>query len=305
MALGKKTGGRRRGSRNKIPSDKRAAIERASALAELDRQGTSMGHVQINAARHLYEQANQVRAKGEAAQQDEKADQAEQPLTVAERNLLVEFQERKDARHRAPRVRVDHRPPNSVGIRPAEGEPKTAELARLVAFGTTSTDFYARTFQELLDADCRRTETQSLTEADVNGALAAMHGIAPRDETEAMLGVQMVAVHSAAMRSLRLLKGSETVPQQDSNGNLAVRLLRTFTMQMEAMQRYRSRGVQVVKHVHVYQGGQAIVGSVHQGGGARTKNGERAHAHIAHAPGAALPCPDPQRETVPIASGER
>src|SRR5450631_657244 len=70
MALGKKTGGRRRGSRNKIPSDKRAAIERASALVELDRQGTSMGHIQIDAARHLFELAAQERAKGEAAQQD-------------------------------------------------------------------------------------------------------------------------------------------------------------------------------------------------------------------------------------------
>jgi hypothetical protein len=70
MALGKKTGGRRRGSRNKIPSDKRAAIERASSLAELDRQGTSMGHIQIDAARHLFELAAQERAKGEAAQRD-------------------------------------------------------------------------------------------------------------------------------------------------------------------------------------------------------------------------------------------
>jgi hypothetical protein len=70
MALGKKTGGRRKGSRNKIPSDKRAAIERASSLADLDRRGTSMGHIQIDAARHLFELANQERAKGEGAQRD-------------------------------------------------------------------------------------------------------------------------------------------------------------------------------------------------------------------------------------------
>jgi hypothetical protein len=65
MALGKKTGGRRRGSRNKIPSDKRAAIERATALAELDRQGTSMGHIQIDAARYLDSLAQAERAKPE------------------------------------------------------------------------------------------------------------------------------------------------------------------------------------------------------------------------------------------------
>jgi hypothetical protein len=70
MALGKKTGGRLKGSKNKVLRDKQAAIERATALAELDRQGTSMGHIQINAARYLFELAAQERAKGEAAQRD-------------------------------------------------------------------------------------------------------------------------------------------------------------------------------------------------------------------------------------------
>jgi hypothetical protein len=65
MALSKKTGGRRKGSKNKVPSDKRAAIERATALAELDRQGTSMAHIQINAARYLDSLAQAERAKPE------------------------------------------------------------------------------------------------------------------------------------------------------------------------------------------------------------------------------------------------
>src|SRR5215469_14009167 len=70
MALGKKTGGRLKGSKNKVLRDRQAAIERASSLAELDRQGTSMGHIQINAARYLFDLAAQERAKGEAAQRD-------------------------------------------------------------------------------------------------------------------------------------------------------------------------------------------------------------------------------------------
>jgi hypothetical protein len=55
---------RRRGSKNK-KSDRQAAIERASSLAELDRQGTSMGHIQINAARYLDSLAQAERAKPE------------------------------------------------------------------------------------------------------------------------------------------------------------------------------------------------------------------------------------------------
>jgi hypothetical protein len=33
----------------------------------------------------------------------------------------------------------------------------------------------------------------------------------------------MVATHVATITALRRLKGSETIPQQDSNGNLAVK----------------------------------------------------------------------------------
>jgi hypothetical protein len=50
-------------------------------------------------------------------------------------------------------------------------------------------------------------------------------GSIANDEIEAMLAVQMVATHLAATRALRRLKGSDTVSQQDSNGNLAVKLL--------------------------------------------------------------------------------
>lgn len=65
------------------------------------------------------------------------------------------------------------------------------------------------------------------SEQDINRALAAVTGIGARDETEAMLATQMVSTHFAAMTLLRRLKGVENIPQQDSAGNLAVKLLRT------------------------------------------------------------------------------
>ena len=78
-------------------------------------------------------------------------------------------------------------------------------------------------------------------------------------------------MHFAATRALRRLKGTDMVSQQDSNGNLAVKLLRTFAAQTEALQRYRAKGQQkvTVEHVHVHTGGQAIVGAVSQSGGGR------------------------------------
>ena len=46
-------------------------------------------------------------------------------------------------------------------------------------------------------------------------------------------------------------------------------MLRTFTAQMEALKKYRTGGEQkmTVEHVHVNEGGQAIVGTVNQGEG--------------------------------------
>jgi transaldolase len=110
------------------------------------------------------------------------------------------------------------------------------------------------------------------------------------------------------------LEGSDMVSQQDSNGNLAVKLLRTFAAQTEALQRYRGKGQQkvTVEHVHVHTGGQAIVGSVSQSGGGRDSDQNRGQPHapenagaITFAPGTTLPSADKARDAVPVASGRR
>jgi hypothetical protein len=64
--------------------------------------------------------------------------------------------------------------------------------------------------------------------------------------------------------SMRLVS-PRTARDGCSAGNLAIKLLRTFTMQVEALHRYRGKGQQkvTVEHVHVNAGGQAIVGTVH------------------------------------------
>ena len=121
-----------------------------------------------------------------------------------------------------------------------------------------------------------------------------------------MLATQMVATHVAAVRVLRHLKGSEKITQQNSNGNLAVKLLRTFTMQLEALQRYRGKGQQKVtlEHVHVNAGGQAIVGTVHPLA-AKKSNRFDGRREITYGPHTPLRSPDPQRASVSLASSSR
>jgi hypothetical protein len=67
-------------------------------------------------------------------------------------------------------------------------------------------------------------------------------GIEPKDQVEAMLGVQMAAVHNATMTFARHLAHAEIIMQQDSAENAFNKLARTFAAQVEALpQRRRAK----------------------------------------------------------------
>jgi hypothetical protein len=163
----------------------------------------------------------------------------------------------------------DRKPPKitvkSVRGRSLDFDMEPVDAVRLLsAFGTSEPGFAILMLDGIINAACEGGPAHLPRSGPINDALAAATGIGARDAIEGMLATQMVATHVAAVRALRHLKGSETIVQQNSNGNLAVKLLRTFTMQLEALQRYRGKGQQkvTVEHVHVNAGGQAVVGAV-------------------------------------------
>ena len=84
-----------------------------------------------------------------------------------------------------------------------------------------------------------------------------------------------------------------------------MKLLRTYTAQVEALAKLRRGGEQTVRveHVHVYPGGQAIVGSVTPRGGPTVKSEDQPYA-LGYATGAALPSPNSARDTLPVARDE-
>ena len=99
-----------------------------------------------------------------------------------------------------------------------------------------------------------------------------MKNIKPRDHVEKMLAAQMLTTHNTAMkcfqRATSCFKSSQTPTLEMGNTilNSATKLIRTYTMQMEALNRYRSKGKQkmTVEHVHINAGGQAIIGNINQ-----------------------------------------
>ena len=94
--------------------------------------------------------------------------------------------------------------------------------------------------------------------------------VQPTTATEAMLAAQMVGTHRAAMMFLtNATKPEDSFDSRDRNVLRALRLMRLFTEQVEAMSKLKGKGGQqrvVVEHVTVAAGGQAIVGAVMPGG---------------------------------------
>ena len=120
--------------------------------------------------------------------------------------------------------------------------------------------------------DVSRTGTEAKA-AELDFMLRLVQGIGPQDEIEALLVVQMAAIHNATMTAARQFNHVENIAQQDSTSNALNKLARTFAAQVEAFNRYRSGDGPTVKvqSVTVNEGGQAIVGNVQHGGDRETE----------------------------------
>lgn len=147
-----------------------------------------------------------------------------------------------------------------------------------------------------------------------SATVAALVGIAPKDELGGMMAAQLIAAHNAAMECYRrAMLGEQTFEGRRENLSQANKLSRTYAALIEAFNRHRGKGQQkiTVEHVHVHAGGQAVVGVVaapgQPGGGDRNNLEEQPHAkRIAYASEPTLPCLDPMRDALPIAlDGER
>ena len=167
----------------------------------------------------------------------------------------------------APRMKVSEKG-GVVQLLPDHPDFAVGHILLMEALGTTELDFLNGLLGQLASAGSRG---KSVDESGLNFMLSVVKGIEPKDQVETMLAAQMAAVHMATMTSARLLNHVENIAQLDSNERAFNKLARTFAAQVEALKRYRTGGEQkmIVEHVHVHQGGQAIVGTVNQGGEGR------------------------------------
>ena len=143
--------------------------------------------------------------------------------------------------------------------------------------------------------------------------LSVIKAVEPTNELESLLAAQMAAVHVAMMHMAALLSCATTLKQQDSAERAMNKLARTFTTQLEALKRYRTGGQQkiTIEHVHVHEGGQAIMGIIEGGGGSskrvdqphapRLKDAPRCGARTRRGGTPAVPKPSPRCRMVDVA----
>ena len=135
------------------------------------------------------------------------------------------------------------------------------------AFGTASSAFVQASLCQLVAA--ARLPNSGISEIAVNASLALMEEAKPQGEIEGALVLQMACTHAAAMAVLATLAGAHGPDRNVAiKAGAASRLLRAYATQVETLRRLRNGGSQVVRveHVHVNEGGQALIGNVRKDG---------------------------------------
>ncbi|MCJ2092785.1 hypothetical protein MKK67_09765 [Methylobacterium sp. J-072] len=221
----------------------------------------------------------------------------------------------------AMRRMLGRRQPVSVKLRASEeGEPMrlgapTADVGGWAArvndaVGGASVSFGQTQLRHMSRIALAQPET---AESATNSMLSAVEAVRPENEVEGMLAVQMATTHQAAMQALGKACQTSAPDVAETMGNLANKLMRTYTQQVEALAKLRRGGEQTVRveHVHVYEGGQAIVGNV-TGPTARgyLENGSQPHALTGSAALAVqaqpeMLCADPSRDAVSVTGRAR
>ena len=183
--------------------------------------------------------------------------------TDAEIAIIKRIAGRMDEASPAPRYKLGTSDTGTPILKADHSDPPMTTVLLCDVFATASTTLATGLRDQLHQA--ARAGPDLKAEA-LNVMLTVVRAIGPRDELEALLATQMAAIHNGAMVAARRLNHVENIPQQDSASNMLNKLARTFTMQIEALKRYRSAGEQTIKvqHVTVNEGGQAIVGDVTQ-----------------------------------------
>ncbi len=208
-------------------------------------------------------------------------------------------------RKRAPQKPAD-RP---VQVDAKQGETETDTMARVMVgpylrhgiVGTTISGKMVGT----LPGEPKMDDFAKVIKRNANEALKGDLTIASEILTAQALTLDSIFTEMARRSAINMgdyIKASETYMR------VALKAQANCRATLEALAKLHQPREQTVRHVHVNEGGQAVVADNfhhHTGGSENAKIGKQSHATGAACPDPALPGPDPFGNGVPIASSER
>lgn len=102
-----------------------------------------------------------------------------------------------------------------------------------------------------------------------------LHEMKPQNAVEGMLCAQLAVLHFQGMQCLGSAENADWRPHTEQELNFAVKLLKLQHETIEVLMKYRRKGEQrvVVQHMHVNEGGKAVVGNFQAGGNLSAENG--------------------------------
>lgn len=184
------------------------------------------------------------------------------PVSPAEAAVAQKLLDGRDRRMKPPKLQFEKKK-DVLEISFEGDDPRRAFLAMHSVTGlrnSMAVDLLIEQLSRLAGADVTRLDPKH-----TNHAIAMLDELEPADGTEALLTSQMVAVHLAAMDcyAKAMLPGQSLVAR-DLYLKHAGKLSRIYAEQVAALDKHRRKGQQTVtvEHVHVHDGGQAIVGAV-------------------------------------------
>jgi hypothetical protein len=238
---------------------------------------------------------------------------------------------RRRTKARTPRIAINIEDRGTAGraLYPDHCDEEGHRYRLADTFGTRSLEFVRAMLNGLGNATADHSLDYDFSpgrsnQVAMNAALAVISGVQPKDEIEAMLAAHMAVTNIALLELVARTRGSianhkyeggDGIKRLDGLGNLTNKFMRTYIKQVEGLTRKRRKGEQNirVKHVHVYAGGEAIVGNVsHRGGRGTAKNEQRAYERAQEKPttraisdSPAVRGADQKREALPVTSDKK
>lgn len=217
-------------------------------------------------------------------------------LKQTQRDELVQLSIR--SRERPTRAKVASvKSGDAVQISPPEQHQASHAIRIYETFATSSDDIVMARITEIQAHFAKAGDDVG---QKMSAALAFVAGCNPENEQQSAMATQLALIHDAAMTALGAAKRAEFMDAYEKYSNQANKLSRTFAVLTDSYAKLQRGGVQTVKHVNVYEGGQAVVAEHVYTGGMNAKRSEQAHATGNTGAGAAMLSYDAQGHGVPV-----